>query len=235
VSQSRPSSPKRTRPAAATQVSGLRADPTWMQPPRQEGAGCAVGYPRQPLASSPGCSLGISTHPTYLGSRRAELRFTVHRPPRGEVSLCWDRPSGGNVSRRLRVGAARAGRAGHTRNDRLALAVFGCDAPTASNTDHAVLGADLGQLRTLLVIPWGVTSGLPQLLPLDSQVGCKPGVAATLHQHHLPIGCWQQSEPRHTRTLATTTDTNEGRPTARVGVGVSSSYHYRGLPAKEGR
>jgi hypothetical protein len=99
----------------------------------------------------------------------------------------------------------------------------------------AVLGADLGQLRTLLVIPWGVTSGLPQLLLLDSQVPHKTGMAAMLHQHHLLIRCRQHSEPRHTRTLATTTDTNEGRTPARVGVGVACSYDCRGLPPKEGR
>jgi hypothetical protein len=57
------------------------------------------------------------------------LRFTVHRPPRGEVSLCWHRSSGGDVACCVHVGVARPRTAGHTREHRLALAVFGCDVP----------------------------------------------------------------------------------------------------------
>ena len=35
------------------------------------------------------------------------MRFTVHRPPNGEVSLCWYRPSGGDVAGGVDVGVAR--------------------------------------------------------------------------------------------------------------------------------
>jgi hypothetical protein len=58
------------------------------------------------------------------------LRFTVHRPPHGEVSLCWYRPSGGDVAGRVHVGVARPRLAGDAREDRLALAAFRCDVPT---------------------------------------------------------------------------------------------------------
>ncbi len=60
------------------------------------------------------------------------MRFTVHRPPTGEVSLCWHRPSGGDVAGRVHVGVAPPGFAGDAREDRLALAVFGRDMPTGT-------------------------------------------------------------------------------------------------------
>jgi hypothetical protein len=69
------------------------------------------------------------TRSTCLGGRRAELRFTVRRLPCGEVSLCWYRPSGGDVAGCVHVGVAPPGFAGDAGEDRLALAVFGCDVP----------------------------------------------------------------------------------------------------------
>ena len=58
------------------------------------------------------------------------MRFTVHRPPSGEVSLCWHRPSGGDVAGSVHVGITRPRSAGDAREDRLALAVLGRDMPT---------------------------------------------------------------------------------------------------------
>ena len=58
------------------------------------------------------------------------MRFTVHRPPYGEVSLCWHRPSGGDVACSVDVGVARPRLAGYARENCLALAIFGCDVPT---------------------------------------------------------------------------------------------------------
>src|SRR5215208_6599644 len=49
----------------------------------------------------------IPTPPTYLCGRRAELRFTVHRPASAEVSPCCHRPSGGYVASSVHVGVAR--------------------------------------------------------------------------------------------------------------------------------
>src|SRR5882757_9430399 len=87
-------------------------------------------------------SLGIPTRPTYLGSRSAELRFTVRRPPNGEVSLRWYRPSGGNVAGCVDVGVARPRFAGDAGEDRLALAVFGCDVPAGGASLRRVRGRD---------------------------------------------------------------------------------------------
>src|SRR5882757_3249648 len=87
-------------------------------------------------------SLGIPTRPTYLGSRSAELRFTVRRPPNGEVSLCWYRPSGGDVAGCVDVGVARPCFAGDAGEDRLALAVFGCEVPAGGASLRRVRGRD---------------------------------------------------------------------------------------------
>lgn len=58
------------------------------------------------------------------------MRFTVHRPPSGEVSLCWDRLPGGDVACGVHIGIARPRVAGDAGEDRLALAAFRCDVPT---------------------------------------------------------------------------------------------------------
>ena len=68
------------------------------------------------------------------------MRFTVHRPPNGEVSLCWYRPSGGDVAGGVDVGVARPRFAGDAGEDRLALAVFGCDVPAGGASLRRVRG-----------------------------------------------------------------------------------------------
>ena len=83
-----------------------------------------------------------------------------------------------------------------------------------------VFGADLRQLSALLVIARSMASRLPPLLLLDSQIPDEAGVAAMLHQHHLLSRCGQQSEPRHTRKITTTTDTTGGRRRAQVRIGI---------------
>ena len=67
------------------------------------------------------------------------MRFTVRRPPNGEVSLCCHRPSGGDVTSSVDIGVARSGFTGDTHEHRLTLAVFACDMPTA--------GASLRRIR----------------------------------------------------------------------------------------
>lgn len=62
------------------------------------------------------------------------MRFTVRRPPTGEVSPCCHRPSGGDVACSVDVGVAAAGIAGFAFEDRLALAVSGCDVPACGAT-----------------------------------------------------------------------------------------------------
>jgi hypothetical protein len=247
------------------------------------------------------------------------LRFTVHRPPGGEVSLRWYCPSGGDVACSVHVGVTRPRAASDAREDRLALAVFGCDVPAdrASlrsvrgrdpfdsarglvvkpgnepaprlTTDRAaeppffgdpnarlvngaargarhrphveflhsnglceiperlllhrlrpgrqptVFGADLSQLRRLLVVTRGATARLPKLLLLDGHVPHEPHMPAMLQQHHLLSGRRQQPEPRHTRNLATATDTDGNRAPTYVGIGFPPRHKCPGFPSKEFR
>ncbi len=70
------------------------------------------------------------------------MRFTVHRPPSGEVSLCWHRPSGGDVACRVHIGITRPRPARDAREDRLALAVLGRDMPAGTAPLRRVRGWD---------------------------------------------------------------------------------------------
>ena len=71
------------------------------------------------------------------------MRFTVRRPPIGEVSPCCHRPSGGDVACGVDVGVAPAGSAGLALEDRLALAVFGSDVPARGASLRRIRGRDL--------------------------------------------------------------------------------------------
>jgi hypothetical protein len=71
------------------------------------------------------------------------LRFTVRRPPTGEVSPCCHRPSGGDVACSVDVGVAPSGIAGLALEDRLALAVSGRDVPTCGALLRRVRSRDL--------------------------------------------------------------------------------------------
>jgi hypothetical protein len=71
------------------------------------------------------------------------LRFTVRRPPSGEVSPCCHRPSGGDVACSVDVGVAPPGGAGLALEDRLALAVPRCDMPARGATLRRVRGRNL--------------------------------------------------------------------------------------------
>src|SRR5258708_26476157 len=83
--------------------------------------GCAFGV-------LPGLGVrGFQPLSTGLRGRSRELRFTVRRPPSGEVSPCCHRPSGGDVACTVDVGVAPSSSAGFALEDRLALAVSGCD------------------------------------------------------------------------------------------------------------
>ena len=78
--------------------------------------------------------------PPHLRGRSRELRFTVRRPPTGEVSPCWHRPSGGDVACSVHISVAPTGGASFALEDRLALAVPGCDVPAR--------GASLRRIRS---------------------------------------------------------------------------------------
>ena len=71
------------------------------------------------------------------------MRFTVRRPPTGEVSPCSHRPSGGDVACSVHVGVAPSGSAGLALEDRLALAVPGRDVPARGASLRRVHGRDL--------------------------------------------------------------------------------------------
>ncbi len=82
------------------------------------------------------------------------MRFTVHRPPGGEVSLCWHRPPGGNATCSVHVGVARGRVAGVAREGRLALAAFGRDMPTGGTSLRRVRCWDLfGSARSFVLKP----------------------------------------------------------------------------------
>ena len=71
------------------------------------------------------------------------MRFTVRRPPTGEVSPCGHRPSGGNVACSVDVGVAPSSSAGFALENRLALAVPGCDMPACGASLRRVRGRHL--------------------------------------------------------------------------------------------
>ncbi len=71
------------------------------------------------------------------------MRFTVRRPPTGEVSPCGHRPSGGDVACSVDVGVAPSGSAGLALEDRLALAVSGCDVPACGASLRRIRSRDL--------------------------------------------------------------------------------------------
>src|SRR5258705_12599908 len=86
----------------------------------------------------------MSNRPSIgLRGRSSELRFTVRRPPTGEVSPCGHRPSGGDVACSVDVGVAPSGGAGLALEDRLALAVPGCDVPARRALFRRIRSRDL--------------------------------------------------------------------------------------------
>ena len=80
------------------------------------------------------------------------MRFTVRRPPIGEVSPCGHRPSGGDVACGVDVGVAPASSAGFALENRLALAVPGGDVPAGGASLRRVRGRDLLDPTVSLVL-----------------------------------------------------------------------------------
>jgi hypothetical protein len=71
------------------------------------------------------------------------LRFTVRRPPSGEVSPCGHRPSGGDVACSVDVGVAPPSSAGFALENRLALTVPGSDVPAHRASLRRIRGRNL--------------------------------------------------------------------------------------------
>ena len=80
------------------------------------------------------------------------MRFTVRRPPIGEVSPCCHRPSGGDVACSVDVGVAPSSSAGFALENRLALAVPGSDVPTHRASLRRKCGRDLLDPAVSLVL-----------------------------------------------------------------------------------
>ena len=80
------------------------------------------------------------------------MRFTVRRPPTGEVSPCGHRPSGGDVACGVDVGVAPSSSAGFALENRLALAVPGCDVPARGASLRRIRGRDLLDPTVSLVL-----------------------------------------------------------------------------------
>jgi hypothetical protein len=86
------------------------------------------------------------------------LRFTVRRPPIGEVSPCSHRPSGGDVTCGIDVGVAPASSAGLALENRLALTVPRSDMPAHRATLRRKRGRNLLDPTISLVLqPRGQT------------------------------------------------------------------------------
>ena len=71
------------------------------------------------------------------------MRFTVRRPPTGEVSPCCHRPSGGDVACSVDVGVAPSCIAGFALENRLALAISRSDVPARGATLRRIRGRNL--------------------------------------------------------------------------------------------
>ncbi len=96
------------------------------------------------------------------------MRFTVRRPPIGEVSPCGHRPSGGDVASSIHGGVTRSGRAGFALENRLALAVPRSDVPAHRASLRRIRGRDLLDPTERLVLQ---TRGeKPPTTPADSPV-----------------------------------------------------------------
>ena len=100
----------------------------------------------------PGLKSGDSTPIPSTYAAGVELRFTVRRPPTGEVSPCCHRPSGGDVACSVDVGVASPGIAGLALEDRLALAVSRCDVPARRATLRRIRSRNLLDPTVRLVL-----------------------------------------------------------------------------------
>ena len=71
------------------------------------------------------------------------MRFTVRRPPIGEVSPCCHRPSGGDVACSVDVGVAPASSTDFALENRLALTVLRSDMPARGTSLRRIRSRDL--------------------------------------------------------------------------------------------
>ena len=105
------------------------------------------------------------------------MRFTVRRPPTGEVSRCGHRPSGGDVACSVDVGVAPASSAGLALENRLALTVPRSDVPARGASLRRIRGRDLLYPTVSLVLQ--TRAEKPPTAPADRPV--QPALLSNAH------------------------------------------------------
>ena len=105
------------------------------------------------------------------------MRFTVRRPPTGEVSPYSHRPSGGNVACSVDVGVAPSSSAGFALENRLALTVSGSDMSARGASLRRVRGRNLLDPTMSLVLQ--TRSEQPPTAAADSPV--QPALLSNAH------------------------------------------------------
>jgi hypothetical protein len=105
------------------------------------------------------------------------LRFTVRRPPTGEVSPCSHRPSGGNVACSVDVGIAPPSSAGFALENRLALTISGSDVSARGASLRRIRGRNLLDPTMSLVLQ--TRSEQPPTAAADSPV--QPALLSSAH------------------------------------------------------
>src|SRR5215218_9102347 len=102
------------------------------------------------------------SNPSQRLCGRRELRFTVRRPPSGEVSPCSHRPPSGDVSCSVHIRGAPADTADFAPRDRLALAVFWRDVPIYRTVTATT---DIPDRSTPASLTTGTLPGLRSRIP----------------------------------------------------------------------
>ena len=92
------------------------------------------------------------------------MRFTVRRPPTGEVSPCGHRPPGGDIACSVHVGVARPRVAGFALEHRLALTVPGSDVPLLFIAMVVVVAVALANLLALMPARFAARTRIVELM-----------------------------------------------------------------------
>ncbi len=157
------------------------------------------------------------------------MRFTVHRPPCGEVSLCWYRPPGGDVACRVHIGVARPRFAGDARESRLALAVFRRHMPTGEASLRRVRGRDPFDTSRSFVVEPGHQPTPP--LAIDRPV------KASLLRHSNARLLQRPARGASHRPRVEVLDSNGVEPARQIGGGlfdpVASSVGFAGFEFRD--
>ena len=148
------------------------------------------------------------------------MRFTVRRPPAGEVSPCGHRPSGGDVACSVDVGVAPSSSAGFALEHRLALAVSGCDVPARGASLRRVRSRNLLDPAESLVL-----QTCDQLAPAASADGAvEPTFLSDTRTRLLDGAARRARHSSHVKGL----DPDHVEPPRQVGAGLLRPSPYAG-------